>query len=219
MECGVGDAAIVEAVGVAEVVGIDCPLGWPEAFVRAVEAHHAFEAWPAGAYEEASAELCYRRTDRYLQAQGIRPLSVSADRIAAPAMRCAKILAELNVKDRSGEGGRYFEVYPAAALSIWGLREKKARYKGREGAAELRALVDRLCRAAPWLELDRKQLTNDHRFDALIAALIARAAHLQQTAPIPEADREAARREGWIALPLEGSLDRMFSPRPSHRRG
>ena len=43
-------------------------------------------------------------------------------------------------------------------------------------------------------------------FDALIAALVARAAAVGLVELISENDRVAATREGWIAVPREGSL-------------
>ena len=50
------------------------------------------------------------------------PLSVSSDRIAMPTTRAVRLLAETAASgetiDRSG-GGRFVEVYPAAALSVW----------------------------------------------------------------------------------------------------
>lgn len=51
---------------------------------------------------------------------------------------------------------------------------------------------------------------NDHAFDALIAAIVARAAHLDLVQyPTQEEDVELARVEGWIALPVPDSLDRL----------
>ena len=49
-------------------------------------------------------------------------------------------------------------------------------------------------------------ITSNHACDALIAALVARASALSLAEPIPKEDRESAKREGWIAVPTEGSL-------------
>ena len=51
--------------------------------------------------------------------------------------------------------------------------------------------------------------SDDNAFDALVAALVARAAAIGETIKIPKKHLEVARREGWIALPTEGSLDRL----------
>jgi hypothetical protein len=139
------------------------------------------------------------------------PLSVSSDLISIPAMRCAAFLARLKVTDRSGDG-RVFEVYPAAALSIWGFPRDS--YKRDQQPARA-ALLACLRARAPWLELpaplQARCEASDDCLDALVAALIARAAALNLTLrPSPE-DVEHAREEGWIALPEPGSLERLNS--------
>ncbi len=42
------DDGLVEAAGRADVVGVDCPLGWPTGFVAAVVAHERLAPWPGG---------------------------------------------------------------------------------------------------------------------------------------------------------------------------
>ena len=64
-----------------------------------------------------------RRTDTVVHDKlRLMPLSVSADRIAHVALRCAVLLAKLDAAgrpvDRSG-GGTVVEVYPAASLLGW----------------------------------------------------------------------------------------------------
>src|SRR5690606_4581025 len=132
-------------------------------------------------------ELYLRLTDHMVIAQcGPRPLSVVADRIALAAIRCAGLLDALEVVDRSGVNG-VFEVYPAAALKAWGL--PWTGYKGPSAAAQKR-LKELFCGEArdccdPWPTfapgLDTLCETNDHAFDALIAALVTRAAALRRT--------------------------------------
>ena len=53
---------------------------------------------------------------------------------------------------------------------------------------------------------------SDHAFDALVCALVARAAAIGLTASPTEGDREAARVEGWIAIPGPGTLGRLVRP-------
>jgi hypothetical protein len=64
---------------------------------------------------------------------GVNPLSVSADRIAHAAFRCAGLLARLAALgepvDRAGSGV-VVEVYPAAALRRLGLTHRG--YKSRD---------------------------------------------------------------------------------------
>ena len=46
VELGVDDARLHELARRATKVGIDVPLGWPDAFVAAVSAHHDLRLWP-----------------------------------------------------------------------------------------------------------------------------------------------------------------------------
>ncbi len=181
-------------------VGIDVPLGWPDGFVRAVQLHRDGRDWPS----LPTRELTHRATDRWLISRGVYPLSVSTDRIAYPAMRAAALTAGM-ARDGSG---RLVEVYPAAALHVWELQFR--RYKRSTGRAVLADIIAALRGKAPWLDADERSWkafhASDHAFDALIAALIARAHARGLCHPIPNSDREAATREGWICVP-NGTVD------------
>ncbi|GII42252.1 DUF429 domain-containing protein [Planotetraspora phitsanulokensis] len=210
---GADDDLIVEAVKGAAKSGIDCPLGWPDLFVSFVSAHRAGDvAVPAGLGRDWRRDLALRVTDRAVHERtGLRPLSVSADRIAHPAMRCAALLARLagetgTVVARDG-GGLVVEVYPAASLKEWGLPYRG--YKRTENAEALSRVIDVLLAAAPWLSLGDHEAVcrrSDDAADAVVAALTARAAACGLvTAPAPEQAASAAT-EGWIAVPT-ASLD------------
>lgn len=192
----------------AEKIGIDVPLGWPTAFVEAVTRHANGQPFGSASVRSPK-ELTHRATDRALGKAGRGwPLSVSADRIAYPAMRAACLLGDIDGGvDRSGQG-RVVEVYPAAALRAWDLPHQK--YKGPANRSGLEELLTALLDQAPWLVLTsdrRAQLTeNDNCADALIAALVARAAALGLCEPIPAEQMEVAQREGWIAVPQPDSL-------------
>ncbi|WP_329086636.1 MULTISPECIES: DUF429 domain-containing protein [unclassified Streptosporangium] len=201
------DDLIVEAIKSADKAGIDCPLGWPDKFIDFIAAHRAGHVEvPSGiAGINWRRELALRVTDQVTSELALRPLSVSADRIGHTAMRCAALLADLAQQgqpvDRSGTGV-VVEVYPAASLKCWGLPHKGyKRLANRGGLAEL---VDELQRAAPWLDLGvHEQIcrASDDAIDAVIAALIARAAS-QGLVTVPAPDQVcSARSEGWIALP------------------
>ena len=206
-----GDLADVLAEPVARI-GLDVPLGWPDEFVAAVAEHH--EGRPFGT--AGMDRLTRRETDRWVHDHPeIRqlPLSVSTDRIAYPAMRMARILGEVVGEpiDRSG-AGKFVEVYPAAALRVWGLR-----HRGYKRGADRRVLLDTaaaLRSRCPWLATDGatwgEVTRSDHAFDALVCALVARARQLGLCHPIPHHLREAAAREGWIAVPTAGSLDSLL---------
>src|SRR3712207_770978 len=133
---GADDAVVLAALEGADRAAIDSPLGWPEPFVDFLIAHRAGRA-PAPTGQsglEWRRELSRRATDLHVAetVPGSRPLPVSADRIAAVAMRAAGLLAALadagRPVDRSG-AGLLVEVYPAAALRIWGLLPSRP-YKG-----------------------------------------------------------------------------------------
>ena len=143
------------------------------------------------------------------------PLSVSSDLIAVPAMRAVRLLAEVAAAgeaiDRSGSG-RFVEVYPAAALHVWGFPSRG--YKRTKGAEVRARLVSDLAqRTADWLTLSEQDwarcTASDDMLDALVAALVARAASKGRCKPIPPSDRELAKEEGWIALPRTGSLGQL----------
>jgi Protein of unknown function (DUF429) len=96
------------------------------------------------------------------------------------------------------------EVYPAAALKYWGLPHQ--RYKKAKGAILRGQALDRLLAKLPTLSLDGDALDrcqhSDDAFDALVCALVARAAALRLTTPpCPGNQTERAHVEGWIHVP------------------
>ena len=215
---GADDEALLAAFPKADKVGIDVPFGWPDAFVHAVGAHRDGGEWPT----TTRRQLRYRETDRYTHAHvGLPPLSVSTDRIGVAAFRAAALLSELARRgdgvDRSGIG-QLAEVYPAAALKIWGQRFRGYKDKRRKGQNhEVRiGMIRDLEGLAPWLSLSEGVreacIDSDDVLDALIASLTARAAAVGWCEPIPDDSRDAARCEGWIQLPRPDSLTRLCQP-------
>jgi hypothetical protein len=198
------DEILLELASTAEKVGIDVPFGWPDPFVRAVTAHHLQQQWPP----TLSNDLRLRRTD-VLVWRAIRkqPLSVSTDKIAIPALRMAALMVKLaeagRPVDRTGEG-LFVEVYPAAALRRWGIANAKK---------DTPQLLPTLLSRAPWLKLSDEAMALCSRsrdaIDSLVAALAARAAALGLCDQLPEAERQNVAGEGWIALPMAGSLERL----------
>jgi Protein of unknown function (DUF429) len=207
-------------------VGIDAPFGWPAAFIEGLVDYRRAGLWPDAPGEDAGQrEMQLRATDRFVHEKTkIHPLSVSTDKIAFTAMRCARLLAayhSVNAEqlDRSGQG-RLIEVYPAAALSQWKLSpahdpQNPGSYKGNSPAAAGRRhhLVEAVrSQVEDWLALPEKTVVvcrdSDHCLDSLLCALIARAAELGQVEPIP-VDDVRARDEGWIALPRREPLSRL----------
>jgi len=211
---GEDDDWLVDLVGEATATGIDAPFGWPEAFVRALPAWADGGRWSVA----DKADLRFRTTDRRVADRVSRtPLSVSSDRIAITAWRCARLLDRLRPADgrpvsRTGDDG-IFEVYPGAALACWGF--KRAGYKT-SGSTDAKvrqrgaraALIGEIQSRAPWLELDSVAQAceaSDDVLDAVIAAMVTRAAAKGLTEPPEAAGAEVRRRierEGWIHLPI-----------------
>ncbi len=208
---GLGNADLLQLIQSAVKVGIDCPFGWPDSFATAVAAHGSFAPWP----DADLVDLRYRYTDRVVTDVARRPLSVSSDLIGVTAMRCARLLSELERRglpvDRAGSGV-VAEVYPAAALVVWGF--EPAGYKRVAGLQKRKGLIAALEVATrDWLEISDQALAmckkSDDCLDALVASLVARAAAVGLT-QAPPSDRLAqVQREGWIHLPSVGSLDRL----------
>lgn len=212
------DQSVLSAIRSADKAAIDCPLGWPEPFVDFLVAHRAGRAAaPVGQTGlEWRRTLSRRATDLHVAGAvpGAVPLAVGADRIAAVAMRAAGLLAALADDDapvdRAG-AGRVVEVYPAAALRIWGLASQS--YKGVKNRPALGLLVTELQAALPeldWQGHEALARRSDDAFDAVVCALLARAAHLGLTAGPPADLADRAGTEGWIHLPRRDSLARLL---------
>lgn len=211
LRLGVDDDLIRREAREADKVGVDCPFGWPSAFVDVVTAHHRGTLDPPlSSGRDWRRPLTMRATDLDVHARtGLTPLSVSADRIANAALRWAAIAAALTADGHDCErdgSGLIAEVYPAAALHIWKLPHRG--YKRASNHAARNELVTLLRDAAPWLDLGTHDLTcrqSDDALDAVICALIARAVWLGRTRQPPAASPASA--EGWIHLPDGGLLD------------
>ena len=206
----VGDREIVDLFGNSSMTGIDCPVGWPDGFLPFLAGHLNSDAQPVLDHDgiEGRRLLAYRDTDRFVTGHtGLIPLSVSADRLAHPAMRCAviqaKIAAEYGTQARDGSG-RLAEVYPAASLKVWGMMARG--YKGKTAPETERrgVILAQLSAAAPWLDLsghEDRLAASDDLLDAVIASLTARAVSLKETLGPPESHTAAALTEGWIHVP------------------
>ena len=176
------DDLLVDVVRGAGAVGVDAPLGWPDAFVAAVAAHHRFEHW-SGTTDRRP--MTHRRTDVVTRdIVGRYPLSVSADLLGVVAMRAAllqqrwadEVWGRRAARDGSGP---LSETYPAAAFAAWGIacRGYKARGRPEEARAVRGTIVRELARSTDeWLALDtiaELAVENDHVLDALVCALVA----------------------------------------------
>lgn len=197
---------LVERCRPATTIGIDSPFGWPIEFVDFLTAHTA--AKPLDRQDAMGQawrkQLTWRATDRHtLEQTGANPMSVAADKLGLVALRCTVLLDDFAAtgRDARRDGlGDLVEVYPGAALKDWGF--VSAGYKQhREKRDEL---VDQLKARVPQLDFGGYEelcRSLSDPLDAVIAGLIALAVARNLVKPIPEEHKEAAFREGWIALP------------------
>jgi hypothetical protein len=213
-----GDDALLDVLADERVVkvAIDAPFGFPMAFVDALTTYQAGGSWLALDH----GELRFRATEHALKMlPKVQPLSPITDQLVWPAMRCARLLSTYALRqgtpvDRAGSG-TVVEVYPAAALRIWGIyptdaEATAASYKGNgpQRREQRMKIVDALQqRTSGVLELQdqlvQRCIDDDDQLDALICAVIARAVVNGNVQPIPEGSKWAATREGWIAIPRD----------------
>jgi hypothetical protein len=183
--------------------GVDCPFGWPADFVAALVAHASGQRWPGRGEDSAEyrARMRLRLTDRRVAEVTRRtPLSVSFDKLGATAARWAHLADALTASgksvDRTG-AGLVAEVYPAAARLRWNLSPYRS-------VAELHRALPPLQFADPSGAAAYER--NEHAFDALVAALVARAVALNLTELPRPGELSTAAVEGWIHLPRPDSL-------------
>lgn len=220
---GRSDDQLMEDVRGVDVVGIDAPFGWPEPFIEAVQAHRAGKPWPGRGegLEEFRQTLRLRFTDLVVKREArLTPLSVSADKIAVTAFRCALLLDRLAHEqrrkiDRSGMSGEVVEVYLAAALKQWELTTATS-YKASDAYDHRVAILRGLAKALGIKRLPAVVQTacreTDHALDALISAVVARAAALGWTRPpVSQLERDRAQVEGWIHFPRRDAAARLAS--------
>ena len=208
IELGLDDQALLEKTQNADKIGIDCAFGWPIKFSQFITNHQDLtnQALIDGGMEYRR-ELSFRETDREIKKlTGRWPLSVSTDRLGLTAIRCAGLLSKYQARgieiDRSG-AKLLVEVYPGATLRNWNFDTTGYRIN-----PEARALLlEKLELQAPWLDLSSfraQMIESADCFDAVIAALAARAVYLGKYNKPKVAQLEMAKVEGWIGLPEKG---------------
>jgi hypothetical protein len=197
-QLGCNDELLDELIAKSDVVGIDAAFGWPILFTEAVQAW-SFTHWNS----DLRKRLCFRETDRAVSEELRRwPLSVSADRIALPAMRTFALLVRHRVTDRSGRQ-KFYEVYPAGSLIRWGLTSRGYKKDTDNDRQARKSILEGLCKAMPWLVVSQEFADTDHGLDALVSSLTVRDAKQGRTLSPRSEQTNFARREGWIHLPTD----------------
>lgn len=202
---------IREADKTVSAIGIDCPFGWPDAFVSFIQPGRSSTSCRPLAKHEADF-LKYRATDRWLREQSfpvnrkpVRPLSVAADKLGAVALRCVR-LVECLVAER-GDGRTIYEVYPAASLARW--MPLRGSYKQATPASKAlrRWIVDQLVEQGLDVGAFGETLVaSDDDLDALVSALTAALAFSGGTDPPPPHLVQLSKSEGWIHVPSRTGL-------------
>jgi predicted nuclease with RNAse H fold len=209
------DDTLVGLLESADRAAIDSPFGWPEPFVEAITGWRDRGTFPSGPREP----LRLRATDLYVKRRVLlTPFAVSADKIGALAMRCALLLTRLSERESTKldrVDGKVIECYPSAALYTFGFA--RAEVKGAKTDSNVRRrLLDAIMARARWLDLDDQTklelIRTSDAFDALVSALVARAAALQLTERPPAELAALASVEGWIHLPKGDALPRLGQP-------
>ena len=202
---GIDDELIVEGARTAVATAIDAPFGWPKDFAARIAGR---ARWDQQWTPETKRNLRFRATDRETaKVLGRPPLSVSADRIAMAAMRCAGLLHRMNAPRWSSDS-RIVECYPAVALKAWGLRTSG--YKGKKKRDARASIAEQLIAYLDAFEIpetaQKAMVESDHILDAFVSSLVARAYAIGLVLPVSIGQAEVAEAEGWIQIPGPGSL-------------
>lgn len=232
----VGDKDLLCVFKHADRIAIDAPFGWPINFAAAVcmhglsnrWPHHDPKVYPGERSKNKYRDLKYRSTDLHVWKRVCQPLSVVTDWISYLAIRNAGLLARAESEDwlkvdRSGASGRFLEVYPAAAFARWNIDTTREIPEAKKPQSYRKD--SQVCKQVAQDVLDRfpalggaKHITeaNHNAVDALASALVALMAELDGGSgrfiePIPAGMEAVAKREGWIALPKQDSLDDLTS--------
>lgn len=208
----VDDETLLEELSEADNAGIGCPLGWPDDFLTFLTEHRdGAVTLREGKGVDRRRDLSQRATDRHVQKiTGVRPQSVSADRIGSVAMRAADLQAALAAHGRPVDraGSWLVEVSPAAALKGWGLAHQsyKSAAKAEPRAVLVAALVERTAAWLDWAGHEESCRASDDALDAVLCAVLARLAARGGTVAAPPQMQDRASREGWIHLPTDDAL-------------
>ena len=197
---------VLEAMEPDTLLALDAPLGWPDAFGRALANHCAGAALPV------EPERFFRReTDDWVARKlGKRPMDPAADRIGRTAYAALSLLDGVRgagwvplslawSPEEARSGVHAVEVYPAGRLTVLGLPAQGYKRAGQRPRRQeiLEALV-----AEFDLSIDRGPYLEDaDQLDALLC--VAAAADMLRGLAAPPENIDRARKEGWVWTRLE----------------
>jgi hypothetical protein len=176
-------------------VGIDAPFGWPASFVKTVGEWVRAGHW-ASETEPDIKPLRYRLTDFHVREKTERwPLSVSTDLISICAFR-----PRWRARRRGLPSGS------AQPLALPSRKYKGPKPIARDLRIQLVASLEGLIPLTIAPVVRNACIASDHCLDALVSALVTRAACVGLTDPPPPDDNGTLFEEGWIELPTADSL-------------
>lgn len=205
---GATDSDITEAATDVAKMGVDVPIGWPQPFVELIAAHSSRQTAKIPVSDKAwRSQFVYRATDVWAQRTfGLRPLSVSADLIAHPALRWVSIEAQLRALGvgcaRDGSQ-RICEVYPAGALKQWGIVNRGYKGTSEKARAQRTVIISSLEDdfSCSWNDYRDELIANDDALDSVIAAIVTAHVASGQAYGPPQELQNIALAEGWMWLP------------------
>lgn len=182
------------------IFAIDAPLGWPKDLGDSLSNHLA------GQTLSVDSNLLFRReTDRFVKKiLGKQPLDVGADRIARTAHAALKIIGELQLainkkitmawSPEKLDSFSVIEVYPAATLQCYGIRNSEYKKNGQKDEREdilkgLEKVMKIQCEM-------RQMIQSADVLDSAVCLLSARD-FLNGDVYFPN-DIDKAKKEGWI---------------------
>jgi predicted RNase H-like nuclease len=185
---------------ISTLIAIDAPLGWPEKLGYSLSNHSA------GSVLHEDANILFRRyTDRFVKkCTGRQSLDVGANLIARTCHAALIILWKLRERSKKeiplaweievSDNVSAIEVYPAATLTMHGLRWK--RYK-EYNQGDARDEIIKGLSGLISLPSDITQLrSNADALDAIVCVLAA--TDFLQGKAVPPENLGLAKKEGWI---------------------
>lgn len=182
------------------LLAVDAPLGWPEPLGRELSNHSAGDLLTT-----VPNNMFRRHTDRFIKETiNKQPLDVGADRIARTAHAALRIIHEIKeimgltiplAWDPEFEGNVCaIEVYPAATLTVLGLRSSG--YKKSDNTAEREEILTGINESIDFKTDTSLMIENDDVLDAAVCVLAG--FHFLNNNCIFPTDNELTKKEGWI---------------------
>ena len=186
------------------VLAIDATLGFSENFLNLVNIDPQF---PTGKLPKVGDKFrqnhyLFRKTERWLAKEGLKPLSAINDQIGSQATKALHVLRHYGFTttrpgewDQSHERIIAIETYPRACESSTKARELMKYFE--------KGLLTR--EIAPKSPIQKKD-----EIDALWCAIIAKIFHYRKEDLVPpRGDEEISTREGWIWVPKDCAAKEM----------